>query len=82
MPKVILGDTGKKAQRRRTLQKNIRSKMAGEEFTQTALGKELGISQPAMGAKIEKVQFTYEDLVAIFSVLKFSDAEILEAMRK
>lgn len=82
MPKAVLGETGRRLQRRNTLQKNIRAKMAGEDFTQTQLGKELGISQVAAGQKIKKLQFNYEDLVNIFAVLKFSDAEILEAMKR
>ncbi len=82
MPKAVLGETGRRLQRRNTLQKNIRAKMAGEEYTQSQLGKELGISQPAMRQKINKVQFGYEDLVNLFAVLKFSDAEILEAMKR
>ena len=82
MPKAVLGETGRRLQRRNTLQKNIRAKMAGEEYTQTQLGKELGISQVAESQKIKKLQFSYEDLVNIFAVLKFSDAEILEVMKK
>ncbi len=82
MPKAVLGEAGRRIQRRNALQKNIRAKMAGEEYTQSQLGKELGISQVAASQKIKKLQFSYEDLVNIFAVLKFSDAEILEVMKK
>ena len=82
MAKIILGDAGRRMQRRDALQKNIKAKMAGEDFTQTQLGKEWGISQVAAGRKIKKLQFGYEELVYIFSKLNFSDAEILEAMKK
>lgn len=82
MPKAVLGDAGRRLQRRNTLQKNIKAKMAGEDFTQAQLGKELGISQVATSKKIQKLQFSYEDLVNIFAVLNFSDAEILEVMKR
>lgn len=67
MPKIVLGETGRRLQRRNTLQKNIKAKMSSEDFTQTQLGKELGISQVAAGQKIRKLQFSYEDLVKIFA---------------
>ena len=82
MAKIALGEAGRRLQRRNTLQKNIKAKMSGEDFTQTQLGKELGISQVAAGQKIRKLQFSYEDLVKIFAMLNFSDAEILEVMKK
>ena len=57
MPKAVLGEAGRRIQRRNALQKNIRAKMAGEEYTQSQLGKELGISQVAASQKIKKLQF-------------------------
>lgn len=81
MTKVILGEPGKRMQRRKDFRLSIISKMAGR-YTQSKLGHELGITQPAMRRKIQNLQLGYEDLVSIFALLDFSDAEILEAMKK
>ena len=83
MPPVYLGTNGDKEKRRKKFRESIQGKMGEKDtrYNQCTLGAEFDITQPAMGKKIEKLQFSYEELVKIFKLLKFSDDEILKAMK-
>lgn len=80
MPAVHLGTKAKQEASKTMLRKMITRKMAGE-YNQTTLGAEFGISQPAMGKKIEKDNFTHIELIKLFKLLRFTDEEILKVMK-
>lgn len=83
MPAVYLGTDGDKEKRRKKFRESINGKMDEKDtyYNQRTLGAEFDITQPAMGKKISKLRFSYEELVTLFKLLKFSDEEILKAMK-
>lgn len=81
MPKAVLGEVGQRIQRQNDFRKAIKAQMTASDMTQEALGMIWGISQPAAGKKIKKLQIGYEDLVKMFAALEFSDEQILKAMK-
>lgn len=81
MPQIILGDSGKTLKRQNDFRKAIKAQMATSDMTQEALGTIWGISQPAVGKKIKRLQIGYEDLVKMFAALEFTDEQILKAMK-
>lgn len=58
----------------------IVGKMYGR-YTQADLSKEFGLTQQGMGYKIRRANFTYPELLKLFSLLDFSDDEILKYMK-
>lgn len=79
MPKVLpLGRTERKKEEFR---KWIRGKRSAEGVTLEKLGKEMGISQQAAGAKLRKSQYSLEDLLVLFRSVNATDEEILEMMK-
>ena len=79
MPRVLLD---RKAVAKKDLSAAIIGKMkVGKKITQKDLGEKLGITQQACGKKIERCQFTLDDLMTVFTVLEFRDDEILYYMR-
>lgn len=81
MPQIILGDSGKTLKRQNDFRKAIKAQMTASDMTQEALGMIWGISQPAAGKKIKRLQIGYEDLVKMFAALEFTDEQILKAMK-
>lgn len=65
--------------------KDIGSRIVGLMFkskvSQTALAKELGITQGGLHYKLMNNAFTYKDLIIIFHETKATDEEILELMK-
>ncbi len=59
----------------------IKGKRSAEDITQEMLGKKLGITQQSAGTKIRKGQYSYTDLLIIFSVTHATDEEILQLMK-
>ena len=59
----------------------IRRKMRGN-FSQKEMGAEFGIGQSAFSQKLEKMDFSYPQLVRIFWKLGFSEEEIIKCMKK
>lgn len=80
MPPVYLGTKAKQEAFDNEVKQMIKGKMSGE-YNQTTLGAEFGVSQPAMGKKIDKLQFSFKDMAKLFKVLNFSDEEILKVMK-
>jgi len=64
---------------------DIGSRIVGLMFknkvSQTALARELGITQGGLHYKLMNNAFTYKDLIIIFNVAKATDEEILELMK-
>lgn len=60
----------------------IRNKMRRQEITQQDIGDEFGICGRAVGYKLDRMNFTYPQLVKIFAKLEFTEGEILKCMKK
>lgn len=60
----------------------IRRKMHDKGITQQNIGDEFGICGRAVGYKLDKMNFTYPQLVKIFAKLEFTEGEILKCMKK
>ena len=67
------------------MERDIGSRIVGLMFkskvSQTALAKELGITQGGLHYKLMNNAFTYKDLIIIFREVGATDTEILELMR-
>ena len=65
--------------------KDIGSRIVGLMFknkvSQTALARELGITQGGLHYKLMNNSFTYRDLIIIFRETKATEEEILELMK-
>ena len=65
--------------------KDIGSRIVGLMFksktSQTALAKEMGITQGGLHYKLMNNAFTYKDLIIIFRETGATDEEILELMK-
>lgn len=65
--------------------KDIGSRIVGLMFrskvSQTALAKELGITQGGLHYKLMNNAFTYRDLIIVFRETNATDEEILELMK-
>lgn len=57
----------------------IIGKMHGK-YTQETLGNEFGVTQQGMGYKIRNLKFTTKELMKLFALLDFDDAEIAKYM--
>ena len=78
MPRVAL-------KREQYMAKDLTSYIVGKmygRFTQAEMGEELGISQQAFGMKLRKAQFSFVELVKIFSKLESTDEEIARLLKK
>lgn len=63
--------------------KIIIGKMREDGISQEYLARAIGITQQAFSNKAKgKSQFTYWDLIVIFSTLDFEDAAIIKLMRE
>ena len=60
----------------------IRKKLRREEITQQDIGDEFGICGRAVGYKLDRMNFTYPQLVKIFAKLDFTEEEIIKCMKK
>ncbi len=60
----------------------IRNKMRRQEITQQDIGDEFGICGRAIGYKLDRMNFTYPQLVKIFAKLEFTEEEIIKCMKK
>lgn len=60
----------------------IRNKMRRQEITQQDIGDEFGICGRAVGYKLDRMNFTYPQLVKIFAKLDFTEEEIIKCMKK
>ena len=81
MAKAVLGEAGRRVERKKDLQKTIRVKMTATDVTEESLGDAWGISQVGAGQRIKKLNISYEDLVQMFKLLEFSDEQILKVMK-
>ena len=79
MPKVYITKQDQLNNRLVTL---IYGTMKVKKLTQTQMADKLDISQQAFGKKLKNKQFTFSDLVTIFTELEISDADILSVMRE
>ena len=79
MPKVYITKQDQLNNRLVTL---IYGTMKVKKVTQTQMADKLDISQQAFGKKLKNKQFTFSDLVTIFTELEISDADILSVMRE
>lgn len=61
--------------------KMLRVKKAEGKFTDKAIAKAIGITQPSVSYKNANAQYSYTDLVILFDVLQYSDEQILEVMK-
>ena len=50
-------------------------------YSQEAIAKKIGITQPALSQRIKRNNFSYDDLREIFSAVEASDSEIIKVMR-
>lgn len=55
--------------------------MFKSKISQTALARELGITQGGLHYKLSNGAFTYKDLIIIFKEVGATDEEILELMK-
>ena len=60
----------------------IRNKMRRQEITQQDIGDEFGICGREVGYKLDRMNFTYPQLVKIFAKLDFTEEEIIKCMKK
>lgn len=60
---------------------NIVGLMFRKGISQTALAKELGITQGGLHYKLFNNSFTYKDLLIIFRQLELTDEEIVRLMK-
>ena len=60
----------------------IRNKMRHQGLTRQDIGDEFGICGRAVGYKLDRMNFTYPQLVKIFAKLEFTEGEILKCMKK
>lgn len=80
MPKAVVGTNARKNLLKQDFEKAVKKKMAGD-YTQGELGREYGISQPAMSYKISHAQFDFFELRKLFKILEFSGEEIIKIMK-
>lgn len=59
----------------------IAGQMRMKKITQADMASVLGISQPAVGKKLETGHFSYSDLIVVFNRLNTSDEDIIKLMR-
>ena len=78
MPRVRLN---RKKYMVRDLSEFIAGRMRTLGFTQAQMGKEINISQPAFGNRLEKGLFSYGELITLFKKLNATDEEILRLMK-
>ena len=78
MPRTRLDD----GYQNRLLQERIYGKMKRMKITQTMIAREMGITQQHFSKKAKAMSFDLEELRTVFGMLKFSESEILESMRK
>lgn len=60
----------------------IRNKMRHQGLTHQDIANEFGICDRAVGYKLDRMNFTYPQLVKIFAKLEFTEGEILKCMKK
>lgn len=65
---------------KKDLERCIRDKMYVQKISRTKLGEELGMTGQAISYKIQNAAFSYDELLTVFDMLKFEDAEILHFM--
>lgn len=75
-----------KSKRKEYMDKDLGKVIAGKikenGCTQADVASHIGITQQALGAKINgTTQFNYKDLISIFSTLHLTDDEILKIMK-
>lgn len=78
MPRVAIK---KKDYMKSDFSASVIGKLRKKKMTQSQLGKELGITQSATSIKLDKDQYTMDDLMVIFKVLEYTDEEILRFLR-
>lgn len=74
MPRTQLS---KKADARRDLEMEIRQSMKDLHITQRQIGQRLGITGAGVCSKIQKGQWTYDELVIVMELLGFPPEKIL-----
>ena len=67
--------------KKNALSRWIKGKKAAENVTNVMLGAELGMTGQAVGQKIKKCQYDFEELLVVFKELNATDEEILQLMK-
>lgn len=78
MPRVAIK---KKEYKLSDFSKWLIGEMRERKLSQADIGKLLGISQPAVSQRLESGNFTYDQLLTLFSKLEAPDKDILRLMK-
>ena len=58
----------------------IYGKMGANRITQQQIANAIGIAQPSVNRKLKKCNFTFQDLTAIFEILKPDEEDLMKLM--
>lgn len=77
MPYVALTDSQRVEHKKKQLKDFVYCQMREKKITQAEIGRKLNMTQPSFFSRLADVNFTYEQLVILFTVLGFKEKDLM-----